>query len=174
MTAPQSFTESLFTEQDLGGGMILITHTLTGDTYVCGGATGIARESGVYWKRNYHLPLVGSLRTQMLPMFGGQIDIRRIAIDDVRKIRLVSHIPQEEYEAVVANLYGRKIPYEKNQPRIGAGRSGLIARYSGPRLEQGEAQLPDGARMEFFLIRVLLEHPNPDVMVGAEYAYNQE
>lgn len=161
----KSFTESLFTEQELGGGMVLITHSLTGDTFVCGGATGVSRESGTYWKRNYHLPLVGSIRTQMLPTFGCQMDIRKISIEDVRKIRLVSHIPQEEYEAVVANLYGRAIPYAKHHDKLATGRSALIARYAGPRLDPGERELPDGGRMEFFIIRVMMEHPNPDVQM---------
>lgn len=163
MTQAQSFTESLFTTQQLAGGIQLITHTLTGDTMVCGGATGVPAENGVYWKRNYYLPLVGSIRTQMLPMHGGQLDIKRIALDDVRKVRLVSHIPNEEYESVISTLYGRTIPYGDKQLRLSTGRSALIARYAGPRLEFGATELPDGGRMDFFLLRVLSEHQDPEV-----------
>lgn len=166
----QSFTESLFTTQALPGGIQLITHSLTGDTMVCGGATGVPVENGTYWKRNYYLPLVGSIRTQMLPMHGGQLDIKRINIEDVRKIRLVSHIPNEEYESVISSLYGRAIPYGEKQLRLATGRSALIARYAGPRLEFGADELPEGARMDFFLLRVLSEHQDPEVAAMFENA----
>lgn len=157
MTAPVNFSDTLFSTQQTGG-MTIITHKVTGDVFICGGPTGIPVEHGEYWKRNYTLPVVGTIRTQFLPQNGGQLDYKPISIEELKPVRLVSYIPTEDYEEVVCSLYGKRMPYSDKYLRLSQGQSMVIARYTGPRIEPGERELLPNGKMEFFLLRVLVEH----------------
>ena len=147
-----------FETTESGGGISIVKHKITGDCFVYGGPTGIPADHAEYWKRNYHLPVVASIRTQNLPQNGGQLDYRKIEIEDLKRCRLVSHIQEQDYESVVSSLYGRNLVYSDEMFRLSQNKSMLIARYVGPRIEAGERTLPTGGKMDFYLLRVLVEH----------------
>jgi len=160
-TVNQSFTEQLFTTSELPGGMMVVTHSITGDTKVFGGATGIPREHAEYWKRNYTLPILGSFHSGTFPIHGAQIEIKPIAVDDLKKIRLVSNIQDATFEQVIGSIYGKEIPYSKQPVRLGAGQSVIVTRYVGPYLAEGATTMPPGARMYFYVVRVMMEYQDP-------------
>lgn len=147
-----------FKTEPLGGGLSLVKHLVTGDAMVYGVAVGIAADQADIWKRNYCLPVVTSINTRFLPQEGGQIDIRKVDINDYHDVRLVSYIKDENFEAVVAMVHGRDIQFSENYLKLSPGNSMLLARYTGPRIEESNGMMPEGGRMDFFLVRLLLEH----------------
>lgn len=157
MNEPSTYMD-LFETEHTAVGISIVKHKITGDCFVYGGPTGVPAEHAEYWKRNYFLPVVNAIRTQNLPINGAQIDYRKIEIEDLKKVRLVSHIQEQEYESVVSALYGRSLSYSDEYFRLSQNKSMLIARYTGPRIEPGIRSMPEGGRMEFYLMRVLVEH----------------
>lgn len=148
----------LFETEHLGSGISIVKHKITGDCFVYGGPTGIPAEHAEYWKRNYFLPVVNSIRTQNLPTNGGQLDYKLIEIEDLKRVRLVSHIQEQEYESCVSSLYGRSLTFSDQFFRLSQNKSMVIARYTGPRIDLGMRVMPEGGKMDFYLMRVLVEH----------------
>lgn len=158
MQAPFNTQASQFKTEPLANGLYMVKHVATGDALVYGPGVGISADQAEYWKRNYTLPVVGTLNTRFLPTDGGQVDIRRVNFEDFKNVRLLSYLNSEEYEAVVSTLHGKKIQFCDDFLKLGIGRSMLLARYSGPRIEEGERELPAGGRMDFFLVRLMMEY----------------
>ena len=148
----------LFETEQLGSGISIVKHKLTGDCFVYGGPTGVPAEHAEYWKRNYFLPVVNSIRTQNLPTCGGQLDFRLIDVEDLKRIRLVSHIQEQEYEACVSALIGKSLTFSEQFFRLSQNKSMVVARYTGPRIENGMRRMPEDGKMDFYLMRVLVEH----------------
>lgn len=159
MSTP-SATEQLFDTKAVGDGMIVVTHRLTGDTKVFGGATGIPLEHADYWKRSYVLPILGSFHSGCFPNNGAQIEIKPISLEDLKQIRLISNIQDSTFEQVISTVYGKEIPYSKQPIKLSQGQSIVVARYIGPYLSDGATGLPADARLSFFVVRVMVEYQN--------------
>ena len=92
-------------------------------------------------------------------MLGGSdgvktVDFTPISVDDARlyaKLGVESIVGHPDTAAVIGNLLGIEVPV--NRASINIGPEGLLlAQYSGPRLPEGATTLPEGAKIEFWLV----------------------
>ena len=54
--------------------------------------------------------------------------------------------------AIFSDMLGDDIPFNRESVKLGDEDALLVGQYSGPRLEEGATQLPDGAKIEWWLI----------------------
>ena len=54
--------------------------------------------------------------------------------------------------AIFSDLLGEDIPFNRESVKLGDDDALLVGQYSGPRLEEGATQLPEGAKIEWWLI----------------------
>jgi hypothetical protein len=111
-----------------------------------------------------------------LNMLGGgdafTVKIKKLTVDETRNILapeghldpgVVLAIGHADTAAIVGTLLGlpeediaRMVEAAKNRPTIktATGDKAIVAQYIGPRLPEGATTLPEGAKIEFFLVEV--------------------
>ena len=63
-----------------------------------------------------------------------------------------SVVGHESTAAIFSDLLGEDIPFNRESVKLGDDDALLVGQYSGPRLEEGATQLPEGAKIEWWLI----------------------
>ncbi len=91
-----------------------------------------------------------------------RLRVRRLAPDEAaRKVeyekkmgRFTSAVGHADTARILSDMLGTYVPPNRATVKIGRYDEAIVAQYVGPRLPEGAAGLPDGARMEFFLVQV--------------------
>jgi hypothetical protein len=114
--------------------------------------------------------LVNAFSLNMLSGDNVTITIRKLTVDEAKELlapdgRLASNvviaIGHADTAAIVGNLLGlpeediaRMVEAAKTRPTVKMTSSdkAVVAQYIGPRLPEGATKLPEGARVEFFLV----------------------
>jgi hypothetical protein len=65
-----------------------------------------------------------------------------------------SAIGHTDTAAVVSSVLGISIPMNRTTVSLGEGNCFVVAQYVGPRLPEGTTSLPEGSRIDFFLVTV--------------------
>jgi hypothetical protein len=104
--------------------------------------------------------VVNAVSLNMIPpaVQGGGIIFRRISVDEARRLvheayELVSAIGHADTARIVGRELGIELPADRRTITLGDELT-LVAQYVGPRLPEGATELPAGARIEFFVVRL--------------------
>jgi len=104
--------------------------------------------------------LANAISLNMLPpdAQSGGIIFRRISADEARRLvreagEVVSAIGHGDTARLVGRELGIELPADRRNVVLG-DEYVLIAQYIGPRLPEGATELPSGARLEWFLVRL--------------------
>ena len=96
----------------------------------------------------------------MLPkgITSGGIIFRRISLDEARRLvreakQIVSAIGHADTARIVGQELGIELQADRRNVTLGDELT-LVAQYVGPRLPEGATELPQGARIEFFVVRL--------------------
>ncbi|MEM4360298.1 MAG: DUF1874 domain-containing protein [Candidatus Bilamarchaeaceae archaeon] len=84
-----------------------------------------------------------------------QLNLQRITPTEARQLLLEnieSFIGHQDTANIISKLLNLPIPFNRSIGTIQAGEKALIAQYIGPRLPEGSKTLPDGARIDFFIL----------------------
>jgi hypothetical protein len=106
------------------------------------------------------LVIVNAISLNMVPPFiqNGGIIFRRISPDEAKRlVHAATHVVSAIGHADTARLVGRELGIELQADRrsiVLGDELVLVAQYTGPRLPEGATELPSGARLDFFLIRL--------------------
>ena len=82
------------------------------------------------------------------------IDVSPLTAEEVAALPLVSAIGHADTAKVVGGLIGVDLSANRANVFLKPGEKMVVAQYIGPRLPEGATQLPDGARIEFRLVKV--------------------
>ena len=104
--------------------------------------------------------VANAVSLNMLPpdcTYGGII-FRRIPVDEARRLvrearEVVSAIGHADTARLVGQQLGVELPPDRRSVVLGNEYT-LVAQYIGPRLPEGATELPAGARIEFFAVRL--------------------
>lgn len=102
--------------------------------------------------------LLNALSLNMASSPSGFFRWQTITIEEVRSLLtkdgFSSSIGHQDMANVVSDLLG--LPVEANRANVllGSGDLAVVAQYRGPRLPEGTTQLPDGAKVEFYMVEV--------------------
>lgn len=80
---------------------------------------------------------------------------REMQVDEVKKISLESAIGHADTANVLSNILERNIPVNRSTVSLAEGDSAIVAQYIGPRLPEGATQLPEGAMIKFYLVKMV-------------------
>jgi hypothetical protein len=98
------------------------------------------------------------------------VSIKKLTVDEARNLlapdghldpKVVIAIGHTDTARIVGDLLGlpeediaRMVEAAQNRPtvKMTAGDKAVVAQYIGPRLPEGATRLPEGARIEFFLV----------------------
>ncbi len=80
---------------------------------------------------------------------------REIDVDYVKSFNLVSAIGHADTATILTNILERNIPVNRVSVSLAKGDSAIVAQYVGPRLQEGATQLPDGAKIRFYLVKMI-------------------
>jgi len=104
--------------------------------------------------------IANAISLNMLPpdMQSGGIIFRRITVDEAQRLvreagQVVSAIGHADTARLVSGQLGIELPSDRRTVVLGDELM-LIAQYVGPRLPEGATELPQGARIEWFLVRL--------------------
>jgi len=104
--------------------------------------------------------VTNAISLNMLPpdvQFGGII-FRRITVEEAQRlVRKANEVVSAIGHADTARLVGRELGIELPADRRNVQLSDelmLVAQYVGPRLPEGTTELPQGARIEWFVVRL--------------------
>ena len=102
--------------------------------------------------------LANAFSLQMLPEGTGlRLLVDRLDQDAARAALsggFASAIGHPDTAAVVGALLGRPVAVNRVSIRLTAADELYVAQYSGPRLPEGATSLPEGARIDFWLVRL--------------------
>jgi hypothetical protein len=105
------------------------------------------------------MTITNAISLNMLPAdaAGGVIVFLRISPDDAQRLVAASRGPVVSAigHADTARLVGAQLGIELPPARISVTLGGdpvLVAQYVGPRLPEGATELPEGARIEYFVV----------------------
>lgn len=161
----KELVRSAFT-QETHGDLTIITHRVTGDSFVCNPANGNSLDQGEFWMDNYYLPVVVLLKTSMFPAEGFQLSSKRTTVAELANTRLKSYISND----MLSNAAGLWLerPMQPNQEfvKIGTNQSMLVLNYRGPHLIGNPTKLPPGASFDMYIWRIL--SANPDFSIREE------
>lgn len=93
-----------------------------------------------------------------LNMLGGdaQLSVTKTTKEVVRELLadgFTSAIGHADTAAVVSEDLGLEVPMNRVSITLNPGETLVVAQYKGPRLPEGTTKLPDGASIEYYLVR---------------------
>lgn len=81
-----------------------------------------------------------------------------IPVSEKRAAELAVGVPSAvglpQAAALLGNQLGREVPVNRQTIALSAGEAVLVGQYQGPRLAEGQTTLPDGAKVDWMLVRV--------------------
>ena len=80
---------------------------------------------------------------------------REIQVDEVKNASLVSAIGHADTAVVLSNILERNIPVNRVSVTLNPGDKAIVAQYIGPRLPEGATQLPEGAMIKFYHLKMV-------------------
>jgi len=88
----------------------------------------------------------------------GGIIFRRITVEEAKRLvreaaTIVSAIGHADTARLVGQQLGVELPADRRTVTLGDELT-LVAQYVGPRLQEGATELPSGAKIEFFTVRL--------------------
>lgn len=66
-----------------------------------------------------------------------------------------SYIGHADTASILTQMLKIQIDARRASCVLGSGEKALLAQYSGPRLPEGATRLPEGAKIEFYLVEIL-------------------
>jgi hypothetical protein len=104
--------------------------------------------------------IVNAISLNMVPpdVTSGGIIFRRLSLDEAQRLvreadTVVSAIGHADTARIVGQQIGVELPPDRRNVLLGDELM-LVAQYVGPRLPEGATELPSGARIEYFLVRL--------------------
>ena len=104
--------------------------------------------------------VVNAISLNMLPpeVQSGGIIFRRLSLEEAQRLvreagTVVSAIGHADTARLVGRQLGIELPADRRSVQLG-DEYVLIAQYIGPRLPEGTTELPSGARIEYFVVRL--------------------
>jgi hypothetical protein len=104
--------------------------------------------------------VVNAVSLNMIPpsFRDGGIIFRRLSVDEARRLvreaaQVVSAIGHADTARVVGRELGIELSADRRNVQLGDELT-LVAQYVGPRLPEGATELPQGARIEYFVVRL--------------------
>ena len=104
--------------------------------------------------------VANAISLNMLPpeCTSGGIIFRRLSVDEAKRLvheagTVVSAIGHADTARLVGQQLGVELPPDRRSVTLGDELM-LVAQYVGPRLPEGATELPSGARIEFFAVRL--------------------
>lgn len=78
-------------------------------------------------------------------------------IEIVKERDWESSIGHQSMADLLSEMTGEVIPMNRKNDKINSSADGTIvlAQYTGPRLQEGATELPEGAQIEFYLVHVM-------------------
>ena len=80
---------------------------------------------------------------------------REIQVDEVKKISLESAIGHADTARILSGILGVDISTNRISVTLNVGDTAIVAQYIGPRLPEGATQLPEGAMIKFYLVKMV-------------------
>ena len=103
------------------------------------------------------LYLVNAFSINMLPRKQQHMTFVPITEDEARVLLgqgFVSAIGHAETADVLEDMLGLPVPANRINVTLQEGDEVIVAQYIGPRLPEGATTLPEGARIEFWLVQL--------------------
>jgi hypothetical protein len=104
--------------------------------------------------------IVNAISLNMIPpsVQDGGIIFRRISLDEASRLvreaqQVVSAIGHADTARIVGQQLGVELLPDRQNVQLGDELM-LVAQYIGPRLPEGATELPSGARVEYFVVRL--------------------
>jgi len=80
---------------------------------------------------------------------------REVSIDEVKNISLESAIGHADTANLLSKILERDIPTNRVSVTLNSGDNAIVAQYIGPRLPEGATQLPSGATIKFYHVKMV-------------------
>ena len=91
----------------------------------------------------------------------GILRYQRASVEQVRlwvaQVRPISYMGHADIARIVSTQLGVEIPVNRVNISLRPGDNVIVAQYMGPRLQEGTTELPDGARIEYFLVALSVQ-----------------
>lgn len=101
------------------------------------------------------MKILNAFSLQMLATVPSSVTVAPMSIEDVKAIEtLESAVGHADTAAVLSNMLGREIAFNRANVQLGAGDVAVVAQYKGPRLAEGTTVLPEGAQIVFLKLTV--------------------
>lgn len=101
--------------------------------------------------------IVNAFSINMLPRDPLTLRFLPVSVEEARRMAeagVQSAIGHADTARIVSALLGVEIPSNRADVRLQRGDRVLVAQYTGPRLPEGATALPEGARIEFWVVEV--------------------
>ena len=100
-----------------------------------------------------------------------RLSINPITMDTARKLAtsqlLFSYVGHEGTAALFGELLDMEVPFNRGTVHL-HHEPALVGQYSGPRLPEGTTELPEGAAVRWYLVKVEVMHLHTDACHGED------
>jgi hypothetical protein len=86
------------------------------------------------------------------------LSVEQISLDEAKTVLadgFISAIGHQDTANVLSNLLGIDVPMNRVNVVLDSSVTLVVAQYKGPRLPEGATQLPVGATIEFYTVRLV-------------------
>jgi len=87
-----------------------------------------------------------------------RVNLRPLSVEEAREMLgqdFVSCVGREDTARVISGILGIEVPVNRVNVELDPDSDYMVvAQYSGPRLEDGAVELPDGAKIEFWFVEI--------------------
>lgn len=104
-----------------------------------------------------NMKLLNAFSANMIANFPASVKFKEVSVEDaVSELseNLDSAVGHADTAAVFSNLLGLKVETKRQTVELAQGESAILGQYSGPRLQEGATELPDGANIVWLKVEV--------------------
>ena len=102
--------------------------------------------------------LANAFSLNMLSQAKALVSVEQISLEEAKTVLangFVSAIGHQDTANVLSNLLGIDVPMNRVNVVLDNDTTLIVAQYKGPRLPEGSTTLPEGAKIEFYRVKLV-------------------
>jgi len=103
--------------------------------------------------------LTNAFSLNMLVQDKALVSVEQLSLEEAKTVLetngFISAVGHQDTATILSNLLGLSVSVNRVNVVLDSDTTLIVAQYRGPRLPEGAAELPEGARIEFYRVRLV-------------------
>ena len=103
------------------------------------------------------MKVLNAFSANMIANFPASVNFTEVSVEEVVKLlgnEVDSAVGHADTAAIFSSLLGLKVEAKRQTVELAQGELAILGQYSGPRLQEGATELPEGAKIIWIKVEV--------------------